>query len=79
MRLEQWDKEVKPKLSGINFDAKWIQYYAEKIMERVRGLPCRPDFETNAEGEINTARVMIKRTLAMLDDAAKEYVGKPTE
>lgn len=79
MNLERWDKEVGPKLAGVNFDARWIKFYAEKIEDRIKSLPCRPSFETNAEASIREAIETMKNSLARLDGAAREYAGKPID
>ena len=75
--LEQWDREVKPKLQSIKIDAGWIQYYVKKIVQSCRELAIRPEWETQAQEEIETTIAAFEEALRGLKAAREIYLSKP--
>ncbi len=79
MDLERWDNEVKPHLEGIRLDAGWIGFYASSIGRKLRKLPFKPDFPTEAESKLTEAVQELEMALLGLREARDVFRSMQTE
>lgn len=85
MALDEWDRYIKPELEGLTADARWLQHYAKSSLVRLKNLPFRPLWETNAEAELDEAlrlltevECRVHRTLADITAIRAKYRAKET-
>lgn len=76
---DQWLTVVRPLLAGIRYDAHWIRHYCDGIREKVRRLPNKPSFKTEAEAEIDKAARLLMDAIDALYQAQEEFRSKPTD
>lgn len=83
LSLVEWDEKVKPLLSNIAIDARWLQYYGRSILDRSEALIIRPEWRSLAEAELEAAIIdltkieaRITETLNYLKAAKIIYDGK---
>jgi hypothetical protein len=74
---DQWLGIVRPLLGGIRTNAFWIKYHAKEVADKVRMLPYKPDFETEALAEIDEAIKAIAEVRERLQEARLAYSSKP--
>jgi hypothetical protein len=78
MTLKEWDEQISPKLSGIRADAQWIRNYARSIKERVKLLPKRPAWQTQAISDVTSVIMDLKEAIGDLIEAQELYKDKDT-
>jgi hypothetical protein len=72
LTLEDWDKNVGPRL-------QMIEAGAAIVVRNAAALAIRPGFETLAEDELHKAREALLDALDKIDSAQKVYHEKPLE
>lgn len=76
MSLEEWDRTIGPKLKSIKGRAAWIRVDANQILDWVKSLPAKPDFETEALDVLADARVALACAAEALQEAIMNYEAK---
>ncbi len=72
MELIDWGVKVKPHLDFIGSGAAMAARHA-------RMLPCRPDFEALAEGDLAKTRSVLEAALQDVIAAQETYARKPVD
>lgn len=74
---DTWLGVVRPLLGSIKSNASWVRHHAKEIQDRVRMLPYRPDFETEAISQIEYAIKEAQDAVDILREAKHVYDSKP--
>jgi hypothetical protein len=69
MDLADWDQKVRPHL-------QFIEAGAEMAARHARALPCRPEWQTKAQHELETTRKVLESALASIIAAEVIYECK---
>ncbi len=76
MNLDQWDKEIAPKLQEIELSSGWISFYARKIGQAAATLYRMPAFDLEAMDALDRARIELQRADDQLRATRDEIARK---
>jgi uncharacterized protein YeaO (DUF488 family) len=77
MPLDEWRRDVAPKLDRIEWYAMRAIYYAKFAKEECEKLPAKPYWDSHAQGRVDAAIASLAAALKTMVAARRIYKGKP--
>lgn len=79
MTLDEWDREIAPKLSLMRMDIASAAFHIGKAKGRLMTMPARPNFDTKVEEEIERVRKSLNAAAELLFQFEQDFRTMPRD